>query len=211
MPDAAAVAGVAVLPTQPMARAQSDPLVMEQHVISDDMIQAYLSASPAAGTANLHNTVKWRKARQIWSLHRAHQNERFLFLQRIRRTGSGRTKDGRVVFFEKIGELLSIEALYAEFSESEFKDHMAVWAESLMVDAAKQQLEEEDDQIPRLLSRSQSTLSVGKRRAFLGVVGVLDWTGVSTKNLARNLPLLVAGFQLLWQHYPQLFHCVYLI
>eukprot|EP01084_Bolivina_argentea_P199393 341180_1 len=114
--------------------------VIEQNCVSDDMIRAFLAANNMTqrdAVESLKKTVEWRKGRQMfWNNYRS-QNERYQFLQQTRKCGTGiastygHTKQGRLVFYEKIGENFSIP-LHKEFSISEFIDHVIVWCEDLL-------------------------------------------------------------------------------
>lgn len=114
--------------------------VIEQNAVSDDMIRCFLAAHDSRqrdAVEALKKTVEWRKGRQMFWNHYRSQNERFQFLSQIRRVGTGfagtfgRTNKGRLVFYEKMGQNFNM-ALHSEFSESEFIDHVVVWAENLL-------------------------------------------------------------------------------
>ena len=114
--------------------------VIEQNAVSEDMIKCFLAANDLRqrdAVEALKQTVEWRKGRQMFWNHYRSQNERFQFLSNLRSTGSGfagtfgRTKNGRLVFYEKIGVNFNVP-LHKEFSESEWIDHVVVWAENLL-------------------------------------------------------------------------------
>jgi len=119
--------------------------VIEQAAVGqygDDhhMICCYLAAHDNRArdaVEALKRTVSWRKGRQMFWNHYRSQNERFQFLAQLRRVGTGhastfgRAKDGRLVFYELIGENFSLP-LHKEFSVDEFRDHIVVWAENLL-------------------------------------------------------------------------------
>ena len=113
---------------------------IEQMSVDDDMIRAFLAANDKNQrhtVEHLKQTIEWRKGRQMFWNNYHSLNERAEFLRQIRCVGKGigstygRTKKGRLVFYERIGQNFNM-SLFAEFSCTEFIDHVIVWCENLL-------------------------------------------------------------------------------